>query len=162
MQEEVTNRSINLAITTSKLTARTIMNGLRMYLNHRTKVKAKKAAAKNEVPRGKQTVEQLIGQNQGVTSIPIASTELNGFERVAKKYGVDFAIRKDVSAEPPRYTVFFKARDEAALEAAYKEYSAQTLSKQKRPSVRKMLNKLASLTAAVPKKTREKHQERDL
>ncbi len=157
MQEEVTNRSINLAITTSKLTARTIMNGLRMYLNHRTKVKAKKAAAKNEIPRGKQTVEQLIGQNQGVTSIPIASTELKGFERVAKKYGVDFAIRKDASAEPPRYTVFFKARDEAALEAAYKEYSAQTLSKQKRPSVRKMLNKLASLTAAVPKKTREKH-----
>ncbi len=162
MQEEVTNRTVNLAISTTKLTGRTIMKGLRMYLNHRSKVKAKKAAAKNEIPHGKQTVEQLVGQNQGVTSIPIANTELKGFERVAKKYGVDFAIRKDASIEPPRYTVFFKARDEAALLAAYKEYTAQTLSKQKRPSVRKTLSKLISRTASTPKKTREKHQERDL
>lgn len=161
MQEEATNRTVNLAISTTKLTARTIMKGLRMYLNHRAKVKAKKTAAKNETPHGKQTVEELIGQNQGVSTIPIANTELKGFERVAKKYGVDFAIRKDASVDPPRYTVFFKARDEAALTAAYKEYTAQALSKQKRPSVRKTLNKLIDLTAATPKKVREKHQERD-
>ncbi len=158
MQEEVTNRSINFAISTSKLTARTIMNGIRTYLNHRAKVKARKAS---EIPHGKQTVQELIGQNQGVTSIPVANTELKGFERVAKKYGVDFAIRKDASVEPPRYMVFFKARDQAALEAAYKEYSAQAFSKEKRPSVRKMLDKLVNLTAATPKKTREKRQERE-
>lgn len=158
MQEEVTNRTVNLAIITTKLAGRTVLNGIRAYLNHRAKVKTSKA---QEIPHGKQTVQELIGQNQGVSSIPIAQTELRGFERVAKKYGVDFAIRKDASVEPPRYTVFFKARDEAALTAAYKEYATQTLSRQKRPSVRKQLVKLADLVASVPQKVREKHQERN-
>ena len=158
MQEEVTNRSINFAISTSKLTGRVVMKGIRMFLNHLAKVKARKVS---EIPHGKQTVQELIGQNQGVTSIPIADTELKGFERVAKKYGADFAIRKDASVEPPRYTVFFKARDEAALTAAYKEYSAQAFSNKERPSVREMLDKLVNLTALTPKKTREKRQERE-
>lgn len=162
MQEEVENRSVNLAITTTKLTARTIMKGLRMFLNHCAKSKAKKAAAKNEIPHGKQTVQELIGQNQGVSSIPIAQTELKGFERVAKKYGVDFAVRKDASVDPPRYTVFFKARDEAALTAAYKEYAAQETFNKDRPSVRKALSKLAEMVVPTPKKVREKSQERAL
>lgn len=164
MQEEVENRTVNLAVSTTKLTARTVMKGVRIYLTHRARVKAKSAAAKtaadNAVPHGKQTVQELIGQNQGVSAVPVASTELKGFERVAKKYGVDFAIRKDASHDPPRYTVFFKARDQAALDAAYREYSAQTLNKEDRPSVRKMLNRLIDQSTATPKKVREKEQER--
>ena len=31
------------------------------------------------------------------------------FERTASKYGLDFALKKDVSVEPPSYLVFFKA-----------------------------------------------------
>ncbi|MCD8294473.1 MAG: PcfB family protein [Clostridia bacterium] len=158
MQEEVNNRTVNLAVSTTKLTARTVMNGIRQYLNHRAKVKAQKNA---EVPHGKQTVQELIGQNQGVTTIPIAETELAGFERVAGKYGVDFAIRRDESVEPPRYTVFFKARDQDALTAAYKEYSAQAVRNRERPSVVKKLQKLAARAAATPRKVREKRQERD-
>ncbi len=131
------------------------MNGLRMYLNHRSRKNAAKSA---EVPHGKQSVKELIGQNQGVSSIPVADTELKGFERVAKKYGVDFAIRKDSSVDPPRYTVFFKARDADALTAAYKEYSAQTLQKAKRPSVLKKLRRLAQ-AIPTPKKVLEKHKE---
>ncbi|MCC8076677.1 MAG: hypothetical protein LIO95_12220 [Clostridiales bacterium] len=66
MQEEVENRSVNLAISTTKLTARTIMKGLRMFLNRCAKSKAKKAAAKDEVPRGKQTVQEGSIINVGV------------------------------------------------------------------------------------------------
>lgn len=153
MQEEVTNRTVNLAISTTKLTGRAIVKGIRMYLNHRAKVKGR-------TPHGKQTVKELIGQNQGIASIPIPNSELKSFERVAKKYGVDFAIRKDNSMEPPRYTVFFKAHDEAALSAVCKEYAAQTVSKQKRPSVLQALREMSHLNIASPKKTREKHQER--
>ena len=46
MQEEVENRSVNLAITTTKLTARAICSGIRKYLQHRGKVKARKASDK--------------------------------------------------------------------------------------------------------------------
>lgn len=76
MQEEVENRSVNLAITTTKLTARAICSGIRKYVQHRGKVKSRKAAdkaAKKAAPiRGKQTVKQLIRQNQGVSSVDIA------------------------------------------------------------------------------------------
>ncbi len=43
MQEEVENRTVNLAISTTKLTGRTIIAGIRKYLQHREKVKMKKA-----------------------------------------------------------------------------------------------------------------------
>ena len=36
MQEEVENRTVNLAISTTKLTGRTIIAGIRKYLQHRT------------------------------------------------------------------------------------------------------------------------------
>ncbi len=156
MEEEVTNRTVNLAVNTTKLTVRTIMNAIRNYCNrHRRKVPG------DDTVQGKQTVKQLIGQGQGVSSIPIADTELKGFQRVAKKYGVDFAIRRDDSRNPPRYTVFFKAKDADALTAAYKEYSAQLLKRQKRPSVLKKLSHFAEIVAARPRKVREKQKERD-
>ena len=45
MQEEVENRTVNLAISTTKLTGRTIIAGIRKYLQHREKVKMKKACS---------------------------------------------------------------------------------------------------------------------
>ena len=42
MQEEVENRTINLAISTTKLTGRSIVAGIRKYMQHREKVKARK------------------------------------------------------------------------------------------------------------------------
>ena len=42
MQEEVENRTVNLAITTTRLSARTIVTGIRMYLNHRNNVSRQK------------------------------------------------------------------------------------------------------------------------
>ena len=88
MQEEIESRTVNLAISTTKLTARTVVSAVMMYLRHRKLVKDLKA---NEVPSGKQSVKDLLGQNQGVSNIDIAKTDLKGFEGVARKYGIDFA-----------------------------------------------------------------------
>ena len=82
MQEEVESRTVNLAISTTKLTMRTIVHAGMMYLRHRKLVKDLK---KNEVPSGKQSVQDLIGQKQGVSSIDLAKTDLRGFEGVARK-----------------------------------------------------------------------------
>ena len=58
---------------------------------------------------------------------------------VAWKYGIDFALKKDATESPPRYLVFFKARDADALTAAFKEFSAKKLSREQKPSIRKAL-----------------------
>ena len=160
MQEEVENRTINLAISTTKLTGRTIVAGIRKYLQHREKAKARKG--KDTGVHGKQTVKQLLSQNQGATNVEIDKSGIRDFERLAKKYGVDFAVRKDKSVEPPRYLVFVRSKDADALDAICKEHQARTLTKDKKPSVLAQLQKFKEMVAAIPKKVREKKQERDL
>lgn len=115
----------------------------------------------NQKSTGKQTVEELIGQNQGVSSIDIAKTDLKGFENVARKYGVDYAIRQDISVNPPKYLVFFKARDADALTAAFNEFTAKALRKEERPSVLKQLWKLKGLMSSLDSKqcVRDKQRE---
>ena len=80
----------------------------------------------------------------------------------AKKYGIDYAIRKDTSEVPPRYLVFFKAPDAEAFHSAFKEYSASLLNKDKRPSVLARLQELVQAAAELPGKVRHKEQERGL
>lgn len=159
MQEEVENRTVNLAISTSKLTAHSLVTAFQKYMRHRNEVKAKKGAKKAEIPHGKQTVKQLIGQNQGVSNIEIADTDIRGFEKYAKKYGVDYAIKKDRSVDPPKYLVFFKARDSDALTSAFRDYSAATLQKQKKLSVLAQLKKFKALVKSIPDKVRNKDKE---
>lgn len=159
MQEEVENRTVNLAISTTKLTARSLISAYQKFQRHRNEMKAKKGAKKTEIPHGKQTVKQLIGQNQGVSNIEMANTDISGFEKYARKYGVDYAIKKDRSVTPPKYLVFFKARDSDALTAAFRDYTTATLQKQKKPSVLKQLKKFQAHVKSIPNKVRNKDKE---
>ncbi len=116
MQEEVENRTVNLAISTTKLTVRTIVNGYNAGKRHHQAMAAQTSA---QMPLGKQSIKELNGQNQGVSSNPIEKTDLKGFEQVARKYGVDYAIMKEQNVNPPKYTVFFMAKDADALNSAF-------------------------------------------
>ena len=152
MQEEVEQKTFNIVVSTTKLTARTILNAGKAAIQQQ---QAKMAG-------GKQSVRMLLRQNRGVSSVEIDKTNIRGFERYAKKYGIDYAIRKDNSELPPRYLVFFKAPDVEAFNAAFKEYSASLLSKTKRPSVLEKLHELVQAAAELPGKVRRKEQERGL
>lgn len=158
MQEEVENRTVNLAISTTRLTARSL---LKLALKGMAIIKQKHAAAKNEKPIGKQSIQDLIGQNQGVTSIDISKTDLKGFEKYARRYGVDYAITKDKSVMPPKYLVFFKARDADAMTAAFNAYSAEIMAKDKRPSVLKTLHKLVDAVKDIPAKVVSRDKTRE-
>ena len=101
-----------------------------------------------------------MGQGQGVSSIPLDQTNLRDFHRVARKYGIDYAITRDKSRQPPRYIVFFKARDADALNAAFREFMVKKLGKRRAASV---LGELEQEKSRVkPDKTREKNMERSL
>ncbi len=153
MQEDVENRTINFAISTTKLTGRTILAAARKFLQWRAgKVHGK--------PVGKQSVKQLLRQDQGATNIEIEKTGIRDFKRILDKYGVDYAITKNHD-DPPRYLVFFKARDADTLTAAFKDYSAKLVQKEKRPSVLERLQQFKALaTELVPGRMKEKKQER--
>ena len=153
LQEEVEQKTFNIVVSTTKLTARTILNAGRTALQqYQSKLLADKSS-------GKQSVRMLLRQNRGVSSVEIDKTNIKGFERYAKKYGIDYAIRKDSSEV---YLVCFKAPDVEAFNAAFKEYSASLLSKTKRPSVLEKLHELVQAAAELPGKVRHKQEERGL
>ena len=43
---------------------------------------------------------------------------IKSFERVVRKYNIDFAVKKDKTTDPPKYVVFFKGRDADAVAQA--------------------------------------------
>ncbi len=167
MQEDVENRTINVVIKTIKLSGKAmikLMMSAVKFLKGVQKTTNGVANKISHIKHGKQSVKKLIGQNQGVSSVEIAKTQLRDFEHIARKYGVDFAIKKDSSEIPAKYFVFFKAKDADALTAAFKEFSAQQINKTQKRSVLKKLSKLKAKVASAPKKEKErnKNQERDL
>ena len=74
MQEEIENRTVTLIISAVKLTARELKAGMDKYLSEKKSKAMEKARAAPEKPSGKQTVRQLIGQNQGVSNIEITNS----------------------------------------------------------------------------------------
>ena len=149
MQDEVRDKSVALVIRMGKnggkLTADLLKWAIRQYQRQA-----------NEPQHGKQSVKSLVGQGDGVQNIEITDKNIKSFERVARKYGVDFALKKDPTQG--RYLVFFKARDADALNAAFAEYTAKTLNRQRgKPSIKKQLSHFKQLVAGQSV-DREKHR----
>lgn len=137
MQDEINEKTVAISIKATKLTAQTLQKALKLLL-----AQMKKQHDKNKIPHGKQTLKQIARQNAGLSNIEITEGNIKEFESTAKKYGVDFALKKDSTENPPRYLVFFKSRDADALTEAFREFSAKKLQRDKKPSIRKLLSKL--------------------
>ena len=131
------------------MTANVLKAAISKYLAYRKEKKTEKARAGPVKPCGKQSVKQLVGQDQGVANIEITDKNIKDFERIARKYGIDFALKKDKTGEIPKYLVFFKARDGDALTAAFKEYTAKSDRKKERPSVLQKLRKCKEQAADI-------------
>ena len=140
MQEEVDSRTVALVITSAKLTGRVMMSAISRFLAHHVVKKEQKAEV---IPHGKQSVKQLIGQNQGVTSIESNDPDIKAFEKVARKYGVDYAIKKVRDDDGKhKYVIFFKGRDNDAITSAFREYTVKVMEKAKKPSILKKLKQI--------------------
>ena len=162
VDREIANKSVNIAIKMLKPELDQLMKGLREAVQAPVKAAGKAAVNKIHPTTGKQSVKTLIRQGQGVSSIPLADEGLKDFQKIAKKYGVDFTVVKDKEASPPVYTVFFKAKDMDAITRILQDYSAKQV---KKPSVEKTsvlekIKKFKEIVAAIPKKVAEKKKER--
>ncbi|WP_230399643.1 PcfB family protein [Novisyntrophococcus fermenticellae] len=143
MQDEVNEKTIAISIKATKLSAKLLQKAMKSMLSQ-----MKKQLEKQATPHGKQTLKQLMKQNAGVSNIEITDGNIKAFEGTAKKYGIDFALKKDNTESPSRYLVFFKGRDADALTAAFKEFSAKKLTQEKKPSIRKLLSAMKEKGAA--------------
>ena len=121
-------------------------------IQHQQEVKAE------VIPHGKQTVKELIGQNQGVSSIDVADKDIKEFERITRKYGVDYAVHR-AKGEKSRYVVFFKDRDADALNAAFEEFTQAKELKKEKPSIIQRLNRAKTQDRKAPDLVKNKKKE---
>lgn len=146
MQEQINEKTVALSIKTAKLTAEVLQKAIRKMLS------AKSKALK--IYKGKQTLKHLMKQNTGVSSMEITDANIKAFEPIAKKYRLDYSLKKVKGEEPPRYLVFFKGRDVDVMTEAFKEFAAKQLNREKKPSIRKAL-------AAFKEKAKQMNQNRE-
>lgn len=167
MQEEVNEKTIALCIKGGKITAEILKAALRKYLQEMEKEKNKsqqKAQVKKQqksqvVKRGKQSIKSMLDKGSELSNIEITDNNIRSFERVARKYGIDYSLKRDKSTDPPKYLVFFRAKDADVMTAAFKEYSGVALQKSKRKSIKLRLQK--AIEKAAKHREREKTQQKD-
>ena len=154
MQEEVESRVVTLIVSCGRLSEQELRKALAKLLEQM------KAQQQSKEPRhGKMTVKQLAAQDRGMQSIEVTDKNIGSFNRIARKYGIDFAPFKAKGQD--RYLIFFKSQDADAMTAAFKEYTEQIVNKKSRPSVLAKLEKFKSLIqSAVVDRTRKKELER--
>lgn len=152
MQEEVNQKTVALTVKATKLTGRVLLVAIQKYLAY-----LKKQWMEGLTPTGKQTVKQLMGHGNSTNSIPLDGTT-RLFDRVARKYGVDYAFHK---VEPGKYQLFFKAGQADAITAAFAEYTKLVLKRQQRKEHPSILAQLKKPREAIRERTPNRERARE-
>ena len=136
----------------SKLTARSLAYALRAVGR-----KIAKEYRASKTPHGKQSVKKLMAHGVATNSIEL-SGDTKTFDRVARKWNVDYAFYK---AGPDKYLLFFKSGQADAITACFSEYSKKVLNKSKsrRIPIRDQIKRAGDHLAREKPKQRERVKE---
>lgn len=136
----------------SKLTAQSLAYvvaavGRKIAKGHRTR----------QTPHGRQTVKQLMRHGVSTNSLEL-SGDTRDFDRVARKWNVDYAFYK---TGQNKYLLFFKAGQADAMTACFSEYSRKVLNKSKSRhiSIRDQLKRAGEQLTREKPKQRERAKE---
>lgn len=139
MQDEVNTKVVALVIRGGKISAEMLEKALKKFVDEIEK--AQKQHSQPKIYRGKQSIKHLVDQNAAISNIEVTDGNIKSFERTANKYGIDYALKKDTSDQPPRYIVFFKGRDVDVMTQAFKEFSAKKVKHHEKPSLKQRLSR---------------------
>ena len=152
VDEDISRRTIAISMKASKLTARSLAYALRAVGR-----KIAKEYRASKTPHGKQSVKKLMAHGVATNSIEL-SGDTKTFDRVARKWNVDYAFYK---AGPDKYLLFFKSGQADAITACFSEYSKKVLNKSKsrRTPIRDQLKQGADQLAKDKPHKRERVKE---
>ena len=153
MQEYNNEKIVAMTVKTANMNVGVLKSILKKFLNDQKKRKIPK------IIRGKQSLKQLIrgNDNASVTNIEINDQNIKAFEKTARKYGIDYSLKKDKSVEPPKYILFFRAKDSEILTKSFKDFlniREQKKEQEEKQSIKTRLNKL------TPQKNKELKREK--
>lgn len=110
---------------------------------------------------GKTTLRELQKQGDKLSNIEITDQNIRSFERVARKYDLSFALKKDATQDPPKYIVFFRGRDADVLQQAFMEYTRLEAKLEQKPSIRRRLaNALKKALEIGPMNQKERSKQK--
>ena len=146
--EQINDKCIALSSRCVKMTERILARMMQAFL---------KKVTQPHIKHGKQSIKSLTKQGASLSDIEISGDNIGKFKKIARKYNVDYALKKDSSLDPPRWTVFFKAKDDKALQSAFSEYAKTTLlQKSPKDSMLDKLEKSKELVKTTPTKVLER------
>lgn len=161
MQDEVNEKTMALCIKGGKISAQILKAALTKLLAEiEKKQQSKKMGGQNRCKRGKQSIKSLQQSGAQLTNIVVTDNNIKSFDRVARKYGIDYSLKKAEKEGKTEYLVFFKAKDVDVMTAAFKEYTGVSLKKEQRQSIRKKLEQVKERVAKHREITKEKMKDR--
>ena len=161
MQEEVNEKTLSLCIKGGKITAEVLRAALLKLFSEMEKKQQSKGEKSQCRKTGKQSIKSLQKSGAQITNIVVTDNNIKSFDRVARKYGIDYSLKKVEQDGKTEYMVFFKAKDVDVMTAAFKEYTSETLKKQKRESVRQKLEKVKAELSNHRQLKKEKKREQE-
>ncbi|MCL2817645.1 MAG: PcfB family protein [Clostridiales bacterium] len=121
MQEEIIDKSINVAVRIVNLTLGEILKGLEAIIagfEKNRQVSTPDGPVK--LKQGRQTLRQLHRHNEGLANIELTNPNLRELNKTMKDRDIAFSCVKDGKG---KYTLFFKGKNENEMTNAFKRYA---------------------------------------
>ena len=142
-----------LTTNAAKMTARTLASLMRAALQ-------KMKESRGKLKEGRQSIKDL-SKGGSLSNVEVTDANIKAFDPVARKYNISYSLKQDKSVDPPRWLVFFRAKDMDVMTAAFKEFTDKMVKRETdRPSVREtMRNFREKIANVVRDRTKHKHRE---
>ncbi|MFT9076332.1 DUF3801 domain-containing protein [Ethanoligenens sp.] len=159
MQEHVQERTVAVSVRALKLGGRGLLKLFGLL------IRAHKQMLKDKATSGKMEYKDLVRLGSGVTGQEIHTEDTAILDKICRKHGLRYSLRKDITQTPPKWTLWCESKNVEVLQQVQKELASRLLKKKgknkDRPSLLEKLKKLKQFVkSANPAKVRNKTQEK--
>ena len=150
--ESAAKKTIDISVKAEKVTSDVLKSALQEFMTGKAEKK------------GRMTYRQL--QKKSVSkldSIEVSDSNIGDFLETARKYDIDYALKRDKSTEPSTYHVFFSAANTESFKRAFTEYLGKDQGKSEKRGefTREQLEKSAERVAQRPRRHRNRERNRE-
>ena len=150
--EQINDKAVSVSIRGAKMSGRLLAQAMKSVLRQMQKIR--------DAPKvGNQSIKRLNRAFGGVSDNIEVMGRIKSFDRIARKHHVSYHVEKEIGAKPPKYNVYFSGKQNGAVTAAFKEYMALMIPKQKdKPSLLAKLQHLIQKAKAVEAPARNRNR----
>ena len=148
--ESGAKKTIDISIKAEKMTADVLKSALQEFMSGKAEKK------------GRMTFKQLQAKSPSkLDSIEVSDKNIGDFLKTARKYDVDFALKRNKSTQPPTYHVFFSAARTEGFKRAFSEYLGKGQGKKRGEFTREQMQQQAQKVASRPRKQKQREKSRE-